>query len=194
MPCPSARTKYFLSRTILNLSRTKILSRVKKSIFCFEKSFKIKFLVERTLKIYFQLEIFIMHGFWKQKIDFLTLDKIFVLDNLNIVLDKKNFVWADGRGNSVRILLTSIEDHRQSSSYEWNRRNLSYWRDSQPKVQTQAWLSCLHCTCRVCDQGRNQCSHSRRCSRRLWSALASCAMIRANYQSKPEREIMYLTD
>ena len=29
-----------------------------------------------------------MHGFWKQKIDFLTLDKIFVLDNLNIVLDK----------------------------------------------------------------------------------------------------------
>ena len=63
MPRPSARTKYFLSRTIFKLSRTKILSRVKKSIFCFEKSFKIKFLVERTLKIYFQLEIFIMHGF-----------------------------------------------------------------------------------------------------------------------------------
>ena len=85
MPRPSARTKYFLSRTIFKLSRTKILSRVKKSIFCFEKSFKIKFLVERTLKIYFQLEIFIMHGFWKQKIDFLTLEK-------------KYFVWADGRG------------------------------------------------------------------------------------------------
>ena len=100
MPRPSARTKYFLSRTIFKLSRTKILSRVKKSIFCFEKSFKIKFLVERTLKIYFQLEIFIMHGFWKQKIDFLTLDKIFVLDNLDIVLDKKYFVWADGRGIS----------------------------------------------------------------------------------------------
>ena len=97
-PCPSARTKYFLSRTIFKLSRTKILSRVKKSIFCFEKSFKIKFLVERTLKIYFQLEIFIMHGFWKQKIDFLTQDKIFVLDNLNIVQDKKYFVQADGRG------------------------------------------------------------------------------------------------
>ena len=30
--------------------------------------------------------------------DFLTLDKIFVLDNLNIVLDKKYFVQADGRG------------------------------------------------------------------------------------------------
>ena len=41
-----------------------------------------------------------MHGFWKQKIDFLTLDKIFVLDNLNIVLDKKYFVRADGRGIS----------------------------------------------------------------------------------------------
>ena len=57
-----------------------------------KKSFKIKFLVERTLKIYFQLEIFIMHGFWKQKVDFLTLDKIFVLDNLDISLDKKFFV------------------------------------------------------------------------------------------------------
>ena len=102
MPLPSARTKYFLSRTIFKLSRTKILSRVKKSIFCFEKSFKIKFLVERTLKIYFQLEIFIMHGFWKQKIDFLTLDKIFVLDNLNIVQDKKYCVQADGQGITLK--------------------------------------------------------------------------------------------
>ena len=32
--------------------------------------------------------------------DFLTLDKILVLDNLNIVLDKKHFVRADGRGIS----------------------------------------------------------------------------------------------
>ena len=30
--------------------------------------------------------------------DFLTLDKFFVLDNFNIVLDKKYFVPADGRG------------------------------------------------------------------------------------------------
>ena len=30
--------------------------------------------------------------------DFSTLDKTFVLDNLNIVLDKKYFVRADGRG------------------------------------------------------------------------------------------------
>ena len=95
MPRPSAWTKYFLSRTIFKLSRTKILSRVKKSIFCFEKSFKIKFLVKRTLKIYFQLEIFIMHGFWKQKIDFLTLDKIFVLDNFNRQMDKAIFSHSD---------------------------------------------------------------------------------------------------
>ena len=30
--------------------------------------------------------------------DFLTLDKIFVLDNFNIVVDKIYFVQADGRG------------------------------------------------------------------------------------------------
>ena len=31
--------------------------------------------------------------------DFLTLDKFFVLDNFKIVQDKKYFVRADGRGN-----------------------------------------------------------------------------------------------
>ena len=40
MPRPSAWTKYFLSRTILKLSRTKILSMVKNSSFYFQKSFK----------------------------------------------------------------------------------------------------------------------------------------------------------
>ena len=43
MPRPSARTKYFLSWTKLKLSKIKILSRVKKYIFCFQKSFKTKF-------------------------------------------------------------------------------------------------------------------------------------------------------
>ena len=42
----------------------------------------------------------ILNNFGNQKMDFLTLDKIFVLDNLNIVLDKKYFVQADGRGIS----------------------------------------------------------------------------------------------
>ena len=31
---------------------------------------------------------------------FLTMDKIFVLDNFKIVLDKKHFVRADGRGTT----------------------------------------------------------------------------------------------
>ena len=39
--------------------------------------------------------------------DFLTLDKIFVLDNLNIVLDKKYFVQADGRGISFPFFAES---------------------------------------------------------------------------------------
>ena len=43
MPRPSARTKYFLSWTKLKLSKIKILSRVKKYIFCSQKSFKTKF-------------------------------------------------------------------------------------------------------------------------------------------------------
>ena len=32
---------------------------------------------------------------------FLTLDKIFVLDNLNNVLEKKYFVNADGQGINI---------------------------------------------------------------------------------------------
>ena len=49
----------------------------------------------------------ILNNFGNQKMDFLTLDKIFVLDNLNIVLDKKYFVRADGQGiylKKVKIL------------------------------------------------------------------------------------------
>ena len=36
-----------------------------------------------------------------QEMDFLTLDKIFVLDNFNIILDKKYFVRADGWGKKL---------------------------------------------------------------------------------------------
>ena len=42
LPRPSARTKNILSWTKFKLSRTKVLSRVKKSIFCLQKSFKMK--------------------------------------------------------------------------------------------------------------------------------------------------------
>ena len=37
--------------------------------------------------------------------DFLTLDKIFVLDNFNIIVDKKYFVQADGRGIRQKIFV-----------------------------------------------------------------------------------------
>ena len=104
MPCPSARTKYFLSWTKLKLSKTKILSKVKKSIFCFQKSFKWNFLFGRALKTCFELEIFNLNDFWKQKTDFWTMNKIFVQDNFNIVLDKKYFVWADGGGKSQKTI------------------------------------------------------------------------------------------
>ena len=35
--------------------------------------------------------------------DFLTLDKIFVLDNFSFVQDKKYFVWADGQGKRLEV-------------------------------------------------------------------------------------------
>ena len=43
----------------------------------------------------------ILNIFGNQKMDFLTLDKIFVLDNFCIVMDKKHFVQVDGRGKRV---------------------------------------------------------------------------------------------
>ena len=36
------------------------------------------------------------------------MDKIFVLDNFNIVLDKKYFVRADGRGISLKFLMEDL--------------------------------------------------------------------------------------
>ena len=101
LPRPSARTKYFLSWTNLKLSRTKFLSRVKNSIFSFKINSKWNFLIGRVSKNHFHLQMLILNNFGNQKMDFLTLDKIFVLDNLNIVLDKKYFVRADGRGKSL---------------------------------------------------------------------------------------------
>ena len=37
------------------------------------------------LKIDFQSENFVLNDFWKQKMYFLTLDKIFILDNFSFV-------------------------------------------------------------------------------------------------------------
>ena len=50
------------------------------------------------LKIDFQSGNFVLNDFWKQKMYFLTLDKIFILDNFSFVQDKKYFARAEGRG------------------------------------------------------------------------------------------------
>ena len=55
------------------------------------------------LKIDLQSDNFVLNGFWKQKMYFLTLDKIFILDNFSFVQDKKYFVWAEGWGISYPV-------------------------------------------------------------------------------------------
>jgi hypothetical protein len=50
------------------------------------------------LKIDFQSGNFVLNDFWKQKVYFLTLDNIFILDNFSFVQDKNCFVRAEGRG------------------------------------------------------------------------------------------------
>ena len=52
------------------------------------------------LKIDFQSGNFVLNDFWKQKMYFLNLYKIFILDNFSFVQDKKFFVQAEGRGNN----------------------------------------------------------------------------------------------
>ena len=98
MPRPSARTKYFLSRTIFKLSRTKILSRVKKSIFWFPKLFKMSICRWKWFFDTLPIRKFHFELILKEKMEFLTLDKNFVWDNFRFVQDKKYFVRADGRG------------------------------------------------------------------------------------------------
>ena len=109
--------KIFFSWTKSKLSKTKVLSKIKKSIFCFQKSIKWNFLIERALKTCFWLEIFNLNDFWKQKMDFYTMDKTFVLDNCNIVVDKIYFVRADGRG--IGITLVCFNMSRPSRASCW---------------------------------------------------------------------------
>ena len=98
MPRPPAWTKYFLSGTILKLSRTKILSRVKKSIFWFPKLVKISICRWKWFFDTLPIRKFHFELILKEKMEFLTLDKNFVWDNFRFVQDKKYFVRADGRG------------------------------------------------------------------------------------------------
>ena len=74
---------------------------LKSPFLAFKSQLKWNFLIESALKICFQQEMFILNDFWKQKMEFLTMDKILVLDNFKIVLDKKHFVRADGWGISL---------------------------------------------------------------------------------------------
>ena len=60
------------------------------------------------LKIDFQSGNFFLNDFWKQKMYFLTLDKIFILDNFSFVQDKKYFVRAEGRGISKYRRFTAV--------------------------------------------------------------------------------------
>ena len=72
------------------------------------------------LKIDFQSGNFVLNDFWKQKMYFLTLDKIFILDNFSFVQDKKYFVRAEGRG------ISQSDEFNQIDSIKLNWFNRFY--------------------------------------------------------------------
>ena len=87
-------------KIILGLDKTeivqdKIFVQGEKLYFLLSKDMQNQYLL---LEIDFQLGNFVLNDFWKQKMYFLTLDKIFILDNFRFVQDKKYFVRAEGRG------------------------------------------------------------------------------------------------
>ena len=75
------------------------------------------FLIEDKFSRLFQSGNFILDDFCKQNMNFLTMDKIFVLDNLNFVQDKIFFVRADGRGiNAEKFDCYCFVNH---SKFSW---------------------------------------------------------------------------
>ena len=71
------------------------------------------------LKIDFQSGNFFLNDFWKQKMYFLTLDKIFILDNFSFGQDKKYFVRAEGRGNNMNFLFSKdLADEFMDNSFQ----------------------------------------------------------------------------
>ena len=76
------------------------------------------------LKIDFQSGNFVLNDFWKQKMYFLTLDKIFILDNFSFVQDKKYFVRAEGRGISPESILSMSIDKPKLSWFKFSRLRL----------------------------------------------------------------------
>ena len=102
------RQNIFCPGQIWNCPGQNFCPGLKSPFFTFKSYSKWNFLIGRVSKNHFHLQMLILNNFGNQKMDFLTLDKIFVLDNLNIVLDKKYFVRADGQGiylKKVKILL-----------------------------------------------------------------------------------------
>ena len=53
----------------------------------------------------FQSENFILNNFWKQKMEFLTLENFFVHDNFNIVQDKNIFLgrWTRQKWDNLEL-------------------------------------------------------------------------------------------
>ena len=80
----------------------------------------------------------------------LALDKSFVLDNFNIVLDIKYIVQTDGRGKSVfHVLLTIVRDNSLSLStvlnYEFIRNGVNFnWSCFLPFEQVISEHSKIH--------------------------------------------------
>ena len=72
------------------------------------------------LKMDFQSKIFVLNDFWKQKMYFLTLDKIFILDNFSFVQDKKYFIRAERQGIWLIVILMRLEIKLYAVSFEWS--------------------------------------------------------------------------
>ena len=114
MPMPSARTKYILSWTKFNLSGTKlfclrqnILSMAKKFISALHKSLKMTSFVQK-LTVSSGRVIFLT--LYVAEMNFLAMDKMICLGQMNFVPDKFDFVWdkiyfvlADGTGIRFEI-------------------------------------------------------------------------------------------
>ena len=62
--------------------------------------------------------------------DFLTLDKSFVLENLHFILDKKSFVRADGRGISLEIWQETLNAISVVITYKVKRKNIVFYLQS----------------------------------------------------------------
>ena len=80
---------------------------LKSLFFTFKSHWIWIFLIEDKFSRLFQSESFILNDFCKQKMNFLTLDKTFVLDNFTFVQDKIFFSRADGRGISLSLQETT---------------------------------------------------------------------------------------